>query len=448
ITHFDGCWYLSSTNEVFSIPHNTLYTRASFDVVYGGHMFVIDPEGAKKTDSAWDAFTNSRVLKPRYVNTLCFRPEIPTGTVVTEGIRSYVNSYVPYVPHSHAGDVEPFLQFMRRLLPAERDRALLTAYLAALGQHPGYKFQWWPVLQGVEGNGKTLIVTIASYLSGEHYTHLPNAAAIARDGLKFNSWIDRKLFVGIEEISLSHKRDFLDELKPIVTNRRIPIEGKGANQVNGDNRANGILCTQHKDGIPVTVDGRRYAIFYTAQQTEKDLERDGMTGDYFPSLYEWLGSDQGLPAIAHYLLSYAIPDEMNPRLLARAPKTSSSGEAIQASLGRAEQEVQDAIEEGRAGFAGGWVSSRYLDALLDHIRAAVPRNKRRALMQSLGYDWHPALHDGRVNEMVTPDGAKPKLYVKTGHLALQLDAPAAIARAYSQAQGGMVAPAPPQQARA
>ena len=107
---------------------------------------------------------------------------------------------------------------------------------------------------------------------------------------------------------------------------------------------------------------------------------------------------------------------------------------MQASLGRAEQEVQDAIEEGKPGFAGGWVSSKALDGLLDAIRAPVPRNKRRGLMQALGYDWHPALHDGRVNEVVAPDASKPKLYVRNGHLALNAETPAQVARLYQEAQ--------------
>ena len=100
----------------------------------------------------------------------------------------------------------------------------------------------------------------------------------------------------------------------------------------------------------------------------------------------------------------------------------------------------DAIEEGRPGFAGGWVSSRYLDALLDHIRAPVPRRKRRELMQALGYDWHPALPEGRCNDTVSPDNGKPKLYVRRGHAALEFTTPAAVAKAYSEAQAPVVQP--------
>lgn len=444
LNHFAGCFFLADQAHIFVLSHNEIMAKSSFDVVFGGHLFILDPMGQKRTDSAFDAFTKSRVNIPTIVSGLCFRPELQPGAVVVTGGRPRVNSYVPYDCPTRAGDASPFLNFLAKLLPDERDRAILLAYLAALAQYPGRKFQWWPVIQGVQGNGKTLIIQAITYILGEHYTHLPNAAAMAKDGIKFNSWIERKLFVGIEEIRLGNKRDFLDEFKTIVTNLRIPLEGKGTNQTNTDNRANGILCTNHKDGVPVTTDERRYAVFYAAQQREEDLTRDGMGGEYFPDLYDWfagreryagLGADYGSSIVAGYLKSYAIPVELNPAVtLMRAPKTSSSGEAVRQSWGRAEQEIMDAIEEGRPGFAGGYVSSRYLGELLDRIKAHIPQNRRRDLMCSLGYDWHPALDGGRLNDTVMPDMGKPKLYLRAGHLALNFTTSAAIAADYTKAQ--------------
>lgn len=434
VEHFSGCYYVTDLERVFSVPKNAIMKKAAFDVVYGGHLFTIDPGQQKSTASAWDAFTLSRAWAPPIVDDLCFRPELPTGTVITDGGRSLVNSYVPFFCTSCDGDAGPFLTFLAKLLPDPEDRRILLNYLASMAQNPGNKFQWWPVLQGVEGNGKTLIISAMAYILGEHYTHLPNAHAMAKNGLQFNSWVHRKLFIGVEEIALQSKRDFLDEFKVIVTNKRIPIEGKGTNQTTGDNRANGILCTNHRDGVPVTADQRRYAIFYTAQQRYEDIVRDGMDGSYFPDLYAWFEGG-GNAIVAHYLKTFQVEAAYDPAGLSkRAPKTSSSRAAVENSMGKAEQEIREAIEEGRPGFAGGWVSSYYLDLLLDSIRAPVPRNRRRDMMISLGYDWHPALHDGRTNDTVNPDGRKPKLYLREGHLALNITQPAEIAKQYSKAQ--------------
>lgn len=432
--YFDGCVYVTKQGAVWSPKEGDLLVKGAFDVHYGGYLFVLDPQGRKTTNSAWEAFTLSRVNTPATVRDVCFRPELPSGAVVTIGGAAHVNTYVPHEPVRRKGDAGRFLDFLAKLLPVAEDRRILLNYMASLVQNPGKKFQWWPVIQGCEGNGKTMLIRVLEYCVGEHYAHLPNAQAMARDGLKFNDWVYRKLFIGVEEIYVANRREFLEEFKVVVTNTRMGMEGKGTAQGTKDNRANGLICTNHLDGVPVARGGRRYAVFFTAQQDPADLARDGMDGDYFPDLWDWL-NDEGYAIVADYLATFAVEAAYNPaRRSHRAPETSSSRQAVTASQGAAEQEVREAIEEGRPGFAGGWVSSKFLDQLLDSIRARVPRNKRREMMRSLGYDWHPGLPDGRVNDVTAPDNGKPKLYIREGHAALALTGVAEIARAYTAAQ--------------
>lgn len=443
LDHFAGCYFLSSQALVYSINRNELMARASFDVVYGGHLFVMDPMGQKTSDSAWEAFTRSRVNTPVIVNDLCFRPELELGAVVHDGNRARVNSYVPYDARTLEGDAGPFLRHLAKMLPDPHDQAILLNWMARVAQSPGRKLQWWPVVQGTPGNGKSTLLNVMTYVVGEEYTHLVNVDAMAKTAGQFNDWLYRKLLVGLEEIKVSDRREFLEILKPIVTAERLAFEGKGIKQVTGDNRANGMILTNYQDGMPIDDSERRYAVFFTAQQTAADLVRDGMTDAYFSDLRDWWrgegayaahGSSYGLAIVAHFLKTYAVDAALDPAHHSRAPETTSTRAAVNASRGRVEQEVLEAIEEGRPGFSGGWVSSKYLDALIDQMRAGVPRAKRRAMMQALGYDWHPSLPDGRVNDTVMPDAAKPKLYLRHGHLALNAKAPAEIARMYSEAQ--------------
>jgi len=444
---FNGCYYVEETHQIFSIPHNSVLDKKRFDVRYGGYRYVMDRTGAKMTESAWDAFTLNRVNICPIVDTLCFRPELPVGQLVTEGNHVALNSYIPYECPSAPGDVTPFLDWLGRVLPIESDRASLMAYLASFSQNPGVKFQWWPVVQGAQGNGKTMLMEIMTHIAGQHYTHLPNPHQMARDGMKFNGWIDRKLFIGIEEVMLSKRRDFLEEFKVVVTNKRIPIEKKNVDGANTDNRVNGLILTNHTDGVPIDTDTRRYAIYFTAQQLPGDVERSGMGGMYFPHLYDWLRGEKtcagrvpGVHHIAAWLKAYIIPVELDPAgAMHRAPNTSSTAAAIVRSYGYAEQEIAEAIAEGRVGFAGGWVSSRYLTNLLEHIRVNVPLNKRRDLMRTLGYDWHPGLNDGRVNNKVMPDNGKPRLFVLKGSEAEGLRGPAEIERGYTMAQEAVLA---------
>ena len=161
-----------------------------------------------------------------------------------------------------------------------------------------------------------------------------------------------------------------------------------------------------------------------------------MGGSYFPDLYDWLRRE-GYAIVTDYLHTFQIPEEYNPAgLCHRAPETSTTHEAVAQSLGGVEQEIMEAVEEERPGFCGGWVSSMALDIMLKLKRkdGVISINKRRELLQSLGYDWHPSLKNGRVNNPVMPDNGKPRLFIRTGHEALLLRTPAEVARAYEDAQ--------------
>lgn len=434
IEHFRGCCYIQDQHVVID-PAGAMLNPVQFNATYGGYVFQLDETGDKTTRKAWEAFTESQIVKYPKAATGCFRPELLPGQLIEWESRRLVNTYVPIQILSVAGDPAPFLNLLVKVLPVPRDREILLAYMAACVQHKGVKFQWCPLLQGVDGNGKTLFTRCVAYALGERYTHMPPASEISE---KFNAWLFHKLFIGIEDVYVpEHKSEIIEILKPMITNARLSMRAMQVSQVMGDNVANFMLNSNHRDAIRKTRNDRRFCIFFTAQQSVDDLERDGMGGNYFPDLYRWLDKD-GYAIVAHYLETYAIPDELNPaKGCHRAPITSTTHEAIDASLGGVEQEIAEAIHEGRQGFAGGWVSTLALDRLLQSLNMAraISHSKRREILKSMGYDWHPNLNQGRVNNHIMIDNGKPRLFIKVGHIALQIKKPADIVRAYVEAQG-------------
>lgn len=440
---FQGCTYVTSINKI-ATPRGHLLDQGRFDAVYGGYEFVLDAQGKKTTRSAWAAFLTNENYAPDTADKLCFRPETGSGGIVHEGGETFLNTYVAIETARTEGDPTKFLDLMARQLPDANDRAILLNYFASVVQNPGMKAAWWPVLQGLKGNGKTVYLTVMEHCIGSRYTHLPNVGKMLRNGMNFNGWIAGKLFLGLEEIKGSHRREFFEEFKATVTNRRLPIEGKGVEEATADNRANGALTTNWKDGVPIDPDERRYAVFFMAQQVAGDLQRHGMTAAYFADFHDWLfgrgayahhGVDYGLRVVNGYLHNFQTVAELDPnRLAIWAPLTSSTREAIYSSRGRAEQEIEEAIETGAVGFAGGWVSSHYLDQLLDRIKAPIPRNARKEMMQKMGFDYHPALPEGRVHSIVQPDNARPRLYIRNGHISANIENQTEAAKAYTKAQ--------------
>ena len=434
---FKGCVYIAETNRIFT-PNGAMLKSDQFNAMYGGYSFINDSEGEKTTKKAWEAFTESQILHNPKVDSMTFRPDLkPCSIVDVDGWR-YVNTYVPInIPMVH-GDVEPFNIHLRKVLPDERDQTILLSYMAACIQYKGYKIQWAPLLQGVVGNGKTLFTRCVAYAIGDRYTHMPPALEISE---KFNAWLFNTLFIGVEDIYVpSNKLEMIETLKPMITNKRLARRAMNTDQAMHNICCNFMFNSNHKDGIKDATKDRRYCVFYSAQQDKIDLARDGMDGSYFSKLYEWLDHDQGYAKVAQFLTDFAIPDEFNPTMSCQtAPTTSSTAEAASIGMGSVEQEILEAIDESRTGFANGWVSSFALDKLIDTLRKGgmVPRNKRRELMRTLGYDYHPGLKDGRVNNVIAIDEGKPRLYIRVGHIHSNLSSGADIARHYVEAQGGL-----------
>lgn len=433
---FQGCVYVVDADRVL-VPGGSLLKPAQFRSVYGGYTFAMDGANERTSRDAFEAFTQSQAFRAPKADGTCFKPNFAPGALVRDAGQTRANTWWPVNTPRQVGDVEPFLHHLRLLIPNERDREIVLSYMCACVQFKGYKFQWCPLIQGAPGNGKTLLTRAVSFAVGRRYCHMPPAHEISE---KFNSWLFGTVFIGVEDIYVPNSRqEILEILKPMITSDELAKRAMQSDQVMMDVVCNFLMNSNHKNGLPKSADDRRIAPIFTAQQSAEDIEMCGMGGEYFPRLYAWLRGG-GYAIISELLHTRPIPPEFNPclefGLCHRAPTTSSTSEAIAASLGGVEQEILERIERAEPGFAGGWVSSLALDRLIEAMRAEtrLPRNRRRELLRALGYDWHPHLPEGRVNNIVMPDGGKPKLYIHKANPARFLTHAADIAATYTAAQ--------------
>ncbi len=378
VEYFKGCVYVSEAHAIL-IPGGRMLSPPKFNAMYGGKRFVLSSDNTGATSKAFEAFTENRAYAFPKVHATCFRPKATPGALID----GRVNVYSPFHPVTKPGDASPFVDHLRRLLPDPNDFAILMAYMAALVQNPGSKLQWCPVIQGAEGNGKTVITECLEYVVGMNHSHRPSASDLANP---FNSYLENKLLIAVEEVKTDDRRELLEILKPLITNDRIEIQPKGVDKRMIDNFANWIMLTNHADAIPKTIDDRRYAIFFTKQQNALGIVRDGMSGNYFPDLYRWLRERDGKAIVANYLLTYDVPDELNPvTTLHRAPATSTTPMAIHISRGKAEQLVLEAVASEQVGFRGGWISSYSATIMLREHGIKLAPVKLGQMIESLGY---------------------------------------------------------------
>ena len=410
--YFRGCVYVSGSHRIL-IPSGALLKPEQFKAMYGGYIFAIDSQNTLTSRNAWEAFMDSHCVDFPKVAHSAFLPLEEPGAVIPREGDLAVNTYYPCPVERKQGDAGRFHRHVEKLLPDTRDREIFMSYMAACVQYKGVKFAWAPILQGVQGNGKTFLTKAVAYCIGKKYTHFPRPMDLMNN---FNSWIAGKIFIGVEDIYMPGSRDDIMEiLKPMITGEDAPVELKGVDASMVDICANFIFNSNHRDALKYNDRERRFAVFFTAQQSVGDLLRDGMDSKYMSELYSWFFAD-GAAIIAEELNNYKIPDEFNPTIGARrAPRTTSTDAANAASLGRVEQEIVEASQSGRTGFCGGWVSSTHLSILLNDLRVKMAPQKRADMLGELGYIPHPGLTNGRSNSAIALDNAtKSRLFVKGG----------------------------------
>lgn len=434
--YFQGCVYIIETRQIWSTSLQMLMTPDQFSDVYGGYTFMLDTENNKKTDDAFKCFTRSQAWLFPKVHAVSFRPDMEPGNMYLHEGRKYVNTYTPVPTESKEGDASPFLNHIAKLLPAEQDQQILLAYLAALKQYPGKKFQWAVVIQGTEGNGKSIIGEFISRAIGERLSYQADSADL---GNKFNAWMQTSLLGLVEEIYVpEHRAEITEILKRWVTGKRLQIQKKRVDQYTADILVNFIFFTNYPDAIRKTANDRRYAIMYCAQQSYEDILNDGMDGNYFVEFMKW-AERGGYAIVNNFLQTYDIPNALNPATeCVRAPKTSAHEQVLQGSMGRVEQIVSEQIEFGNYGFANGWLSSVMLSRLLqeDAIgRRIAPRTVAK-IVKDLGFVPHPGLPEGRTSHPPQREGARTRLYVRPDSPARLLTDPRAVVEAYERAQSG------------
>ena len=435
---FHGCVYIADQHRVL-VPGGKLYKPEQFKAVFGGYMFAMDARNEKHSRNAFEAFTESSVLRPPVADGTAFQPSLPYGTIIESEGRTRANQFWPAQVRRVRGDPSRFLRHLEILFPNGLDRRTFLYWMTNVVQHPGHKSQWMPLLVGVEGNGKSLFSRCLAFAVGHRYTHWPDASGL---GNKFNAYLFGKLLICIEDLKIGDAVEIWEKLKPMITGESLEIEGKGIDQRTDEVCANFIANSNHKNAIRATINDRRVCHLWCAQQDLKDLAPSGLDEAYMAGFYKWLKQD-GYAVVAEYLATLEIPPEFGlDWFKGRAPKTSNHVAAVEASRGPVEQEILEAVEREDVGFKGGWISSGKLDTLLERMgrQRTIALNKRREILQGLGYDWHPALPSGRVNNLVLPDAAKVKLFIRSDNAsALALMRPADVAAAYTQAQGVVAA---------
>lgn len=421
--YFKGCFYIEKAGVILT-PSGRFMNPGNFNAAFGGKQFVIKDDGnGATTDEPWKAATRGQLFQVPKVDHIRFLPAMEPGAISVDELgRKGVNTWIIPNIETRTGDPSPFINHLRKILPTEHDVQILINFFARIVQTPGKKIPWAPVIQSAEGVGKNVIKFCMSHAMGTVYTYYPKALELAETGGKFNAWMRSKTFILCDEVKTDDKRNLIEALKDMVSEKIIQIQGKGADQDIEDNPANWCFFTNWEDAIPIDRKSRRWAIFYSKLQTEMDILAAGMDGKYFNDLYEWIEEQGGKQIVAHFLKNFAIDPMLDPAINQRAPKTSSFEAAIVASRTAPEAAIVQAVEQQRPGFRAGWISSAAVQLTLKGADIKVSHLAIGRILKAMGYH-----QIGRAQRAYMQEGSvQPNLW------ALSTEAQVAF---YGRAQG-------------
>lgn len=288
-----------------------------------------------------------------------------------DGLR-FLNTYrpdlLPETPASYSKAdlraIKALERHLRLLVPADKEREILTSWMAHCVQHPGRKIRWSPLIIGMQGDGKSALTELMGYVLGAKNVRILNNKTLESN---FTGWSVGQCFIGVEELKMhGHSRyDIYNSLKPIISNSSIEVHPKGRDPYNVPNFSNIMALSNFLDAAPVDDGDRRWFFVKTplAGKTEADLrayiQREGGVSDeqHFHELFD-LALKNHHGALRKWLLEYPIPEWFNPN--GRAPDTNMRDVAIALSASDVELAVQSAIAEGGLGIYENLISTKHL----------------------------------------------------------------------------------------
>lgn len=434
--YFAGCVYIAESDRVL-MPNGVIMKPATFKNKMGGYDFTMNAENTKVVDDAFKCFMLNQTVRFPQADTSCFRPDLPFSTFVDEDGGTAVNIYKKPNVDMIEGDWSPVLNLLQALWP--KDWEELWSYFCACVQYPGVKFRWLPLMQGPQGCGKGVFLKLLAYAVGgpsRRYVHTLDPGDITNN---FNGYMVTSTVVMIDEIKVGNKWDMIEKMKSMVTEEFLQVTFKGVDSVSKRQIANFVACTNHRTGVPIQPDDRRWGMFWTEPQDYEDLLALGLTDDYYIRLHKWLEEENGYQIVAHAMATYQIKDKMNPaKGSTRAPHTSSRDEAVDENMGKVEQLILEAIDTGGPGFMDGMTSSISISRHLMGHGVELPTSKFVEIMRVLGYVRLPALKNNKYkvnNSFIGEAPGVPVLYAIKHHPILQEPKASDVRSYYINAQG-------------
>lgn len=340
--------YLWDTHglQIYSLKTRMYVRKDGFMSHYQNQQVLVGDNRYVGLGSYW-----MRSTQRRDVNGLVLAPS--EGEITSTGA---FNTWRGYACSPVEGDITPFTEVFKHLLPVEADRKFISVWLAKLIQSPEIPFKVALAVHGrMQGTGKnTIFEAVSELLHPQHRYVIGNAQLTST----FNDWQLDKVFVIGDEVSNSSSRSDADLMKRYITATENNINPKGFPALRQPNLIKYVLLSNRDEIVHIEGEDRRY---YVAETTGTPLPNQMAT-----QFYAWKTAG-GLSHLLYYLLhldtSLFDPTAPAPMTAAKAGVIDSGKSGLDTWV---EEEISERIAKGKLLVSTADVLNAYQQATRVH----------------------------------------------------------------------------------
>lgn len=313
--------YINRQSSFLHISSKQLYKSEGFNILCGKDV----PAGERGAKPSATKFVSDNGFV-KVANDMLYMPSIDAEFFKLDGYDVY-NSFNPnsvpraaktYTPEGKKA-ISRFERHLSMLCNGDKKNTdILRYWLAAQVQNMGAKITWSPIIQSIQGTGKSYLGEVLRACIGAS-----NVGVVDSDQVRnqFNSWATGVCVNVLEELRVQglNRHEIVNKLKPLVTDNRVQINPKGKDQYPIINTTNYICFTNFKDALPLDNDDRRWWILFVDIENSQDIGKMHnmpSTAHYFKELYSSLNQ---APQLRKYFLEIEISEDF--KNLQRAPDT-------------------------------------------------------------------------------------------------------------------------------
>jgi hypothetical protein len=330
---------------------------------------------------------HERMYRPGEIN------GIKIGKLFKENGKRYLNTYRSggrKIPEVWTEEGRRAADLFRRHIELfcggwNRDAMILMSWFKYIIQHPGEKIRWAVVLQGDEGDGKSILSKFMAFVLGHENCGITEPDSVINS--QYNQYAEGVILQTLEEIRVSgiNRYAVLNRLKPLITNDMVDIRNKFEKNRKVRNTVNYLILTNHIDALPVNDADRRYFILFS-QFGIRTWERKELK-DYFDVL-----NDQAINVRSEFIAKWLIEEvDYHPEFnINRAPHSRYKDMVAAQSHTTAAELIRDMVEDHH--IPGVTRDAIVWKELLRAIRAEDTHIKEpevKHALNELGYVLHP-----------------------------------------------------------